>query len=75
MLPTRKPKGYLSKQKQEAQRMGRNAILVGAGSIAAYWLLGGIPFVGTLVALAGLGLTAHQTWNWLQYRGKWGLRF
>ncbi len=75
MLPTKKPQGFLPKQKQEARRLGRNAILTGLGSTALYWTLGSIPILGPLAGLTGLGLTAYQTWLWLQYRGKWGLRF
>lgn len=75
MLPTKSKKPYLTKQRKEAQRLGRNALLSGVGSAALYWMLGGIPLVGTVVALGGLGLTAYQTWQWLQHRGKWGLRF
>lgn len=70
-----KPKGFLTKPRQEAQRLGRNALLTGVGSVAVYWMLGGLPLLGPLLGLAGLGLTAYQTWKWLAFRGEWGLRF
>ena len=68
-------KGPLHRQKSTARRLGRNALLTGAGSAAAYWLLGSIPYLGPLVGLAGIGFTAYQTWKWFSYRGKWGMRF
>lgn len=75
MLPAKRQKAYLTKQRQEARRLGRNALLTGVGSFAVWWMIGGIPLLGPAIALGGLGLTAYQTWEWLKYRGKWGLRF
>lgn len=73
--PDSSAKGFLSQPRQEARRLGRNAIFSGVGTVAAYWFLGAIPLLGPMIGLAGLGFTAYQTWKWLQFRGEWGLRF
>lgn len=67
--------GYLVPQRKEAKRLGRHALAAGIGSAATYWMLGGIPFLGPLIGLGGLGLTAYTTWKWFQYRAQWGMRF
>jgi hypothetical protein len=66
----------LRNQKQESKRLARNALLWGAGTVVVGGLFGWISFpVGVIAGLAGLGVTASQAWKWLQYRGKWGLKF
>ena len=75
MAIIKKHRGLLSKQKSEAQKRGIAAALTGAGSVGAYWLLGGIPLIGTAVGIAGIGATGYMIWRWFQYRSEWGLRF
>lgn len=55
--------------KVEANRKGLKTFVAGAGTVALFaftpWFLGAV----------GLGFTGYLAYDWLRYRGKWGLRF
>ncbi|MDX9721051.1 MAG: hypothetical protein RBU37_09890 [Myxococcota bacterium] len=55
--------------KREARNKGLVTLAVGAGSVAAF------VFLHWFVGLIGLGATAYFGYNWLKFRGKWGMRF
>lgn len=76
LSPSKKPHGVLAKQKAEARALGYRAAAYGAGTLVGSFLLASLWFpLGVVGGLAGLGVTAIQTLKWLQFRGKWGLRF
>jgi hypothetical protein len=54
--------------KSTARRKGILAAAGAGGTVALFMLT---PWLG-LVGVAG---TAYLTYDWLRYRGKWGLRF
>lgn len=76
-FPSKRNSGILSAQKKEARRLGVRALSTGIITFAVYGVISmiGIPYIGTIAAIGGLALTAKRTWEWLKYRGKWGLRF
>ena len=55
--------------KRKSSKKGLFAVGAGAGTICLFaltpWFLG----------VAGLVGTGYLTYDWLRYRGKWGLRF
>ena len=67
--------GPLQRQRDEAKSMGVKAAAWGAGSTlfallaVAAWPWFAIP------ALAGYAITGVKAFDWLKYRGKWGLKF
>ncbi len=62
--------------KYEARRKGWRAALMGISTVAITAVV--VPASIPLAALFGLGggvLTAARTFDWLKYRGTWGLKF
>jgi hypothetical protein len=55
--------------KRKAQTKGLKTVGAAAGTVALFlwfpWILG----------LGGLAGTGYLAYDWLRYRGKWGLRF
>ncbi len=66
--------GPLSKQKDEAGRLGRRA---GLGWLVTLGL-GGWAVIGSgslLLFLVGGGVSSWLTLKWFRFRGTWGMRF
>lgn len=63
--------------KTNARRKGWAAAWIGTvtvgTSVAALSL--GMPIIAGLAAVGGGVVTAQKTYEWLKYRGTWGLRF
>lgn len=62
--------------KYEARRKGLRAAMVGTSTVLlAGLVIPSAPIFGAFLALGGGALTAARTWDWLKYRGTWGLKF
>lgn len=61
--------------KIEARRRGRRAAVTGAATVIIAALTWPIPLVPFGVLAVGGSLTISETWSWLRYRGRWGLKF
>lgn len=55
--------------KRQSQRKGLAAFGAGAGTVVLF------AFTPWFLGVAGLVGTSYLTYDWLRYRGKWGLRF
>lgn len=62
--------------KYEARRKGWRAALAGISTVAVTALVvpASVP-LGLVFALGGGLVTAARTFDWLKYRGTWGLKF
>lgn len=61
---------------QKAKTKGNIALGVGAGSIAVTAIAFSIGTIIGLIALVGTGFfTWKKLQEWLEFRGKWGIRF
>ena len=63
--------------RRDAARKGWVALGFGASTAALTALLFsvGAPVLGVIGLAAGGTVTALRTWQWLKFRGEWGLRF
>lgn len=61
--------------KHEAARKGRHAAIAGGVTAGLFALTLGLPLVPWIVLLGGGAYTGKQVYDWLRFRGKWGLRF
>jgi hypothetical protein len=62
--------------KYEARRKGLRALVAGTLTVAiAALVIPTVPVVGAVLALGSGAFTASRTWDWLKYRGTWGLKF
>lgn len=63
--------------KYNARRKGWAAASVGALTVAtaAAAVSLGVPVIGAIAVVGGGIVTAQKTYEWLKYRGTWGLRF
>ena len=69
-------KKILVRQKEEARLLGWKAVGAGLTTALGTFLLGSLWLpLGVLFSIGGIGITTIQVKNWLQFRGKWGLRF
>ena len=59
----------LEKQKKTAKKKGFMAL----GALIVTPILW--YKTGYVLGIVGLGTTVYLTWDWLKYRGKWGLKF
>ena len=62
--------------KHEARRKGARTAVAGVSTLLlAGLIIPSAPVVGAFVALGGGAVTAARAWDWLKYRGTWGLKF
>lgn len=64
-------------QRYEAKRKGRTAAGAGALTVAAVVAAAsmGAPLLAFGCAVVGGAWTGRKVYDWLRYRGEWGLRF
>ncbi len=55
--------------KRTARKKGLYTLAAGAGTTLAF------IYAGTFLGLVGIGLTGYLGYQWLRYRGQWGMRF
>ncbi len=63
--------------KANAKRKGLSALTSGllTAGAGALCFSAGVPFLGIAAVLAGGVVTGKKVYDWLRYRGEWGLRF
>jgi hypothetical protein len=62
--------------KYEARRKGVRALMAGTSTVLlAGLVVPAVPLFGAFLVLGGGAITAARTWDWLKYRGTWGLKF
>ena len=63
--------------KSNARRKGWNAVGFGAITVATTGaaISLGLPVMAGIAIVAGGIATAEKTYQWLKYRGTWGMRF
>lgn len=61
--------------KAQANRKGRVALFGALGTAGLVLATASVPVLPWVVAIAGGVWTARKTWDWLRFRGEWGLRF
>jgi len=63
--------------KADAKGMGTTAAVSGGATLAAVVGLSllGAPIAAIPVGIVGFAFTAKKTYDWLKFRGKWGIRF
>lgn len=63
--------------KLEASRRGWTSLWSGVITVGGTALLAasGVPLLAVAFAVGGTAFTARRAWQWLRFRGEWGLRF
>ena len=63
--------------KVRARSKGNVAALSGVATVGAVALFAsvGAPVMAIGAGVAGVLITTRKTWEWLKYRGEWGLKF
>lgn len=62
--------------KRDARRKGTSALFAGIGTVALSALLFPASFGLGLTALVAGGLyTSKKAYDWLRFRGEWGIKF
>ncbi|TVQ98749.1 MAG: hypothetical protein EA398_12890 [Deltaproteobacteria bacterium] len=61
--------------KAQARRKGWTTAAAGASTIALVFLTAGIPVLPWVLGITGAVYTGRKAWEWLRFRGEWGIRF
>lgn len=63
--------------KVQARTRGNVAALSGVATVGAvaFFATVNAPVMAIGAGVAGVLITGKKTWDWLKYRGEWGLKF